>query len=141
MANEIVSGVGRSAKRTDKNLSSRTTQPMREMNSTKYGEGKQLMDQQRISPMAGTVKTPNLQTGTAASAAPKSAVVPLTAETQFPDQPAEVGLPFGAGPGPEIFGNLNPEPETLTGILGRMINADSSGEVKAIYENALLQGQ
>jgi hypothetical protein len=138
MANEVVSGVGRSAKRTDKNISSRTTQPIREMNSTKYGEGKALLEQQRISPMAGSVKTPKIET---ASAAPRTPVVPLTADTQFPDQPAEVGLPFGEGPGPEIFGNLNPEPETLTDILGRMVNADSSGEVKAIYENALLQGQ
>ena len=138
MANEVVSGVGRSAKRTDRNISSRTTQPIREMKSQKYGEGKALLEQQRVSPMAGTVKTPNIQTG---NVAPKSPVVPLTADTQFPDQPAEVGLPFGEGPGPEIFGNLNPEPETLTGILGRIVNADSSGEVKAIYENALLQGQ
>jgi hypothetical protein len=138
MANEVVSGVGRSAKRTDRNISSRTTQPIREMKSQKYGEGKALLEQQRISPMAGSVKTPKIET---ASAAPRTPVVPLTADTQFPDQPAEVGLPFGEGPGPEIFGNLNPEPETLTDILGRMVNADSSGEVKAIYENALLQGQ
>jgi hypothetical protein len=138
MANEVVSGVGRSAKRTDKNISSRTTQPIREMKSQKYGEGKALLEQQRISPMAGSVKTPKIETE---NVAPKSPVVPLTADTQYPDQPAEVGLPFGEGPGPEIFGNLNPEPETLTGILERMVNADSSGEVKAIYENALLQGQ
>ena len=138
MANEVVSGVGRSAKRTDRNISSRTTQPIREMKSQKYGEGKALLEQQRISPMAGSVKTPKIET---ASAAPRTPVVPLTADTQFPDQPAEVGLPFGEGPGPEIFGNLNPEPETLTAILGRIVNADSSGEVKAIYENALLQGQ
>jgi hypothetical protein len=108
------------------------------MNSQKYGEGKALLEQQRISPMAGSVKTPKIETG---NAAPKSSVVPLTADTQYPDQPAEVGLPFGEGPGPEIFGNLNPEPETLTDILGRMVTADSSGEVQAIYENALLQGQ
>lgn len=138
MANEVVSGVGRSAKRTDRNISSRTTQPIREMKSQKYGEGKALLEQQRVSPMAGTVQTPKIET---ASAAPKSPVVPLTADTQYPDQPAEVGLPFGEGPGPEIFGNLNPEPETLTDILGRMVTADSSGEVQAIYENALLQGQ
>jgi hypothetical protein len=138
MANEVVSGVGRSAKRTDRNISSRTTQPIREMKSQKYGEGKALLEQQRISPMAGSVKTPKIETG---NVAPKSPVVPLTADTQYPDQPAEVGLPFGEGPGPEIFGNLNPEPETLTDILGRMVTADSSGEVQAIYENALLQGQ
>lgn len=138
MANEVVSGVGRSAKRTDRNISSRTTQPIREMKSQKYGEGKALLEQQRVSPMAGTVQTPKIET---ASAAPKSPVVPLTADTQYPDQPAEVGLPFGEGPGPEIFGNLNPEPETLTDILGRMVTADSSGEVQTIYENALLQGQ
>ncbi len=44
MANEVVSGVGRNAKRTDRNISSRTTQPIREMNSTKYGEGKALLE-------------------------------------------------------------------------------------------------
>jgi hypothetical protein len=138
MANEVVSGVGRNAKRTDRNISSRTTQPIREMKSQKYGEGKALLEQQRVSPMAGSVKTPKIETE---NVVPKAPVVPLTADTQYPDQPAEVGLPFGEGPGPEIFGNLNPEPETLTGILGRMVSADASGEVKAIYENALLQGQ
>jgi len=113
MATEKVSGTGKFAKRVDKNISKRTTQPMREMGSTKYGEGKALLEQQQGAKLQG----------------------------QPTNIPAEVGLPFGEGPGPEIFGNLNPEPETLTGILGRMVNADASGEVKAIYENALLQGQ
>lgn len=138
MAREIISGVGRDARRTDRNISSTTTQPIRQLKSQKYGEGKALLEQQRVSPMAGSVKTPKIETG---NVAPKAPIVPLTADTQYPDQPAEVGLPFGEGPGPEIFGNLNPEPETLTGILGRMVSADASGEVKAIYENALLQGQ
>lgn len=140
MATEVISGVGRDARRTDRNISSTTTQPIRQLKSQKYGEGKALLEQQQGASMEGQTKVPKVNV-----AAPQSkgagTVVPLTAETQRPDEAPEVGLPFGEGPGPEIFGNLNPEPETLTGILERMVNADSSGEVKAIYENALLQGQ
>lgn len=140
MAREVISGVGRDARRTDRNISSTTTQPIRQLKSQKYGEGKALLEQQQGASMEGQTRVPKVNV-----AAPQSrgtgTVVPLTAETQRPDEAPEVGLPFGEGPGPEIFGNLNPEPETLTSILGRMVNADSSGEVKAIYENALLQGQ
>lgn len=139
MAREVISGVGRDARRTDRNISSTTTQPIRQLKSQKYGEGKALLQQQQGASMEGQTRVPKVNvveqpkgTGT---------VVPLTAETQRPDEAPEVGLPFGDGPGPEIFGNLNPEPETLTDILGRMVTADSSGEVQAIYENALLQGQ
>ena len=140
MAGEVVSGVGRNAKRTDRNISSTTTQPIREMKSQKYGEGKALLQQQQAASMEGQTKIPKVNVATTNEKS-AGAIVPLTADTQYPDQPAEVGLPFGEGPGPEILGNLNPEPETLTGILGRMVNADASGEVKAIYETALLQGQ
>ena len=140
MAREVISGVGRNARRTDRNISSTTTQPIRQMKSQKYGEGKALLQQQQAAPMAGQTKTPKVNIATLGTKG-AGAIVPLTADTQYPDQPAEVGLPFGEGPGPEIFGNLNPEPETLTAILGRMVNADASGEVKAIYENALLNGE
>lgn len=138
MAKEIISGVGRNARRTDRNISSTTTQPIRKMKSQKYGEGKALLQQQQAAPMAGQPKTPKITAAPSASTAP---IVPLTAETQRPDEAPELGLPFGEGPGPEIFGSLTPEPESLTAILGRMVNADASGEVKAIYENALLNGE
>ena len=139
MAREIISGVGRNARRTDRNISSTTTQPIRQLKSQKYGEGKALLQQQQGASMEGQTRVPKVNV----AAQPKGTrtVVPITAETQRPDEAPEVGLPFGDGPGPEIFGNINAEPETLTSILGRMVNADSSGEVKAIYENALLQGQ
>ena len=102
MAKEVVSGTGKFAKRVDQNISKRTTQPIRDMNSTKYGEGKQLMDQQRGASLQGqpttipkvNVNAQNVGAGT----------LPITAETQRPNESPDTGMPFGEGPGPADIG-------------------------------------
>jgi hypothetical protein len=139
MAREVISGVGKNARRTDKNLSAQTTQPIRNMRSTRYGEGVELQSMQQGAPMQGKIKTPRI--GSTASAARQARVVPLTAETQYPDQAPETGLDFGPGPGSEILGNFRPEPESIRDILARMSGSDPSGEVAKILEDEILRGQ
>jgi hypothetical protein len=102
MAVEKVSGTGKFAKRVDKNISKRTTQPIREMNSLKYGEGKQLMDQQRGASLKGQPTTiPKVNVNAQSVGAGN---LPLTAETERPNEISETGMPFGEGPGPADIG-------------------------------------
>lgn len=71
-----VSGPGALSKRTDVQVPMRLPDP-------DYGEGKEFIDIQKSAPVPQEVKpTP----------------VPLTAPTQFPDEPLSAGAPFGPGP-------------------------------------------
>lgn len=100
MAKEVVSGVGKNAKRVDKNISKRTTQPIREMNSTKYGEGRALLEQQQGAKMQGQpTKVPKVNVQPNQNAFPT-----LTEETQRPYESPDTGMPFGEGPGPAEIG-------------------------------------
>lgn len=100
MAKEVVSGVGKNAKRVDKNISKRTTQPIREMNSMKYGEGRALLEQQQGAKMQGQpTKTPKIQVQPNQNTFPT-----LLEETQRPFESPDTGMPFGEGPGPADIG-------------------------------------
>jgi hypothetical protein len=102
MAVEKVSGTGKFAKRVDKNISKRTTQPIREINSLKYGERKQLIDQQRGASLQGQ-PTPIPKVNVNAQSV-GAGNLPLTAETERPNEISETGMPFGEGPGPADIG-------------------------------------
>lgn len=96
MAKEVVSGVGNKSKRTDLNPS---RQQQRYISGGTYGEGKALMEQQQGAKLAGKpgkVLKSNIPT------VPN--FTPLTAPTQRPEEAPEVGMPFGAGPGPVDVG-------------------------------------
>lgn len=100
MAKEVVSGAGKFAKRTDMNISKRTTQPIREMGSRKYGEGKALMEQQQGAKLQGaSTKTPKINPQMQPSGFPT-----LTQETERPYESPDTGMPFGEGPGPAEIG-------------------------------------
>jgi hypothetical protein len=100
MAVEKVSGTGKFAKRVDKNISKRTTQPIREMNSTRYGEGKALQQQQQGAKLQGQpTSVPKVNVG-----APTGGILPITAETERPNEVPESGMPFGEGPMPADIG-------------------------------------
>lgn len=102
MAKEVVSGTGKFAKRVDKNISKRTTQPIREMGSTKYGEGKALMEQQQGAKLQGQpTNIPKVNVG---APTPNAGLTSLTAETQRPNEVPETGMPFGEGPMPADIG-------------------------------------
>lgn len=102
MAKEVVSGIGKNAKRVDKNISKRTTQPIREMGSKKYGEGKALLEQQQGAKLQG--QPTNIPKINANMQTPNAGNLALTAETQRPNEIAETGMPFGDGPMPADIG-------------------------------------
>jgi hypothetical protein len=89
-----VSGPGRLSQRTDlslaRNVSQNPTQGAKEMPSARYGEGKETSELQKAAPMRGnSVRVPNVP------------IAPLSGPSMRPEEPAEVGMPFGAGAGPE----------------------------------------
>jgi hypothetical protein len=98
MAKEVVSGVGNQSKRTDQNPSK---QAMRYYAGGKYGEGKANLEQQQSAPMAGKVKQVTPQQSNPSIF---SQLTPITAPTERPNEAPEVGMPFGAGPGPTEVG-------------------------------------
>jgi hypothetical protein len=139
LANEIISGVGKMSRRTDKNISSRTTQGAKEIPSTKYGERKMLNELQTSAPMQGaSAKTPRISA--TQPAAPVEKVIPLFSETTRIDEIPETGMPFGEGPGPEILGITPQGGRTVSQILADAAQYDPTGEINAIYEDSLLKG-
>lgn len=99
MAKEVVSGTGKFAKRVDKNISKRTTQPIREISSLRYGEGVELNQIQSGAPMQGQpTKVPKVYPREV-QASPT-----LTQETERPNEVPETGMPFGEGPMPADIG-------------------------------------
>lgn len=141
MAREIISGVGKNSRRTDRNISSRTTQGAKEMPATQYGERKMLNELQTSAPMQGaSAKTPRIKATPAATQAPAGRITPLFSDTTRPDEAPETGLPFGAGPGPEILGITPQSGRTVSQILADISQYDPTGEVNAIYEDSLLKG-
>jgi len=114
MAVEKVSGTGKFAKRVDKNISKRTTQPIREMNSLKYGEGKQLMEQQQGAKLQG--QPTNIPKVNVNAQSVGASNLPLTAETQRPNEIPETGMPLKLSnylPMIERAANSEDAPESL----------------------------
>jgi hypothetical protein len=100
---EVVSGVGKNAKRTDMNTSSKLTQAMQDrIPSQSYGEQVQLNQLQAGANLQGaSYNVPKISTPMPLPS--NEPTVPFTQETLRPEEPAEFGMPFGAGPGPEIL--------------------------------------
>jgi hypothetical protein len=100
---EVISGVGANSERTDLNLSSKLSQPKRDdIPSQFYGDTTQLNQMQAGADLQGKSYTvPKLTTPIPTPTG--EPVVGLTTDTLRPDEPAEIGLPFGVGAGPEIL--------------------------------------
>lgn len=136
---EVVSGVGKMSRRTDKNISRSTTQGAKEMPSQKYGERKMLNELQKSAPMQGAAtRTPKLNFPQPTQGMSK--VTPLFAETERSDEPATFGMPFGEGPGPEVLAIMPDQTRKVSDILAEIAQYDPTGEVNALYEDALLKG-
>lgn len=103
MEKEVISGVGANSERTDLNLSSKLSQPKRDdIPSQFYGDTTQLNQMQAGADLQGKSYTvPKLTTPIPTPTG--EPVVGLTTDTLRPDEPAEIGLPFGVGAGPEIL--------------------------------------
>lgn len=145
MAREVISGVGKNARRTDMNLSQRTTQPMRYMAGGKYGEGQELLSTQSGAPMQGapvdssSFTLPKPQ-GNLQALLPREKAIPLTAPTQRPEEFPETGMGFGPGAGPEILIGQNPQARRLSDQVYPAVALDPSGDTQAFYDFLVERG-
>jgi hypothetical protein len=99
-----------------------------------YGEaGKQMASQSAV-PMAAppTENIPQFQPGQ---------VTDLTGVSQRPNEPISAGMPFGAGPGPEVFGPTMRSSQPIpTDVLGgsRQYTIDQVRNLYSRYPNSSL---
>lgn len=119
-----VSGPGALSQRTDGSPS----QPATYIPGLPQGEGQATYEQQVSAPMAGTAPVREMPP-----------IVPLSAPTQFPNQPISYGSNWGEGPGPDFgaiqgINQINP-----INVIYRMMQYDTSGQLEAIY-NRLNEG-
>ena len=101
-----------------------------------YGEaGKQMASQSAV-PMAPS------PTDTVQPVAPMPGqVTDLTGVSQRPDEPISAGMPFGAGPGPEVFGSTMRSSQPIpTDVLGgsRQYTIDQVRNLYSRYPNSAL---
>jgi hypothetical protein len=106
-----------------------------------YGEGQALMQTQQAAPLAAA---PSIeQSGTPsglASAAASQPIIPLNAPSQRSDEPVTFGANAGPGPGISALGLGSATERTVADILSEVAQYDTTGEVQALYEQALLGG-
>lgn len=111
----MVSGPGALSARTDGGPG----QPVPEGPSgLPYGEGATLKATMQGAPMADTSDR-------------RPQIIPLDADSQFPDEPITAGAPFGPGPGP------SPQQSgRLTDLLSALLGDDIVGGVEELYLEA-----
>lgn len=116
------------------------TQAAKYVSGLPYGEGQELMNIQQSAPLAAapSIEQPKAPSGLA-SAAASQPVIPLTAPSQRLDEPVTFGANAGPGPGMEVLGVM-PQGQTTAQVLLKLLPYDETGEVAALYEQALLRG-
>lgn len=110
-------GPGKFSTRTDK----------LEMPSQYYGEGVETAAIKSGAPLATT------------SDVRPEPVTELYAPSERPDEPITAGIDMGEGPGSSALG-MQPQQETLSQILAKMLPYDTNGEIAALYEQAQSRG-
>lgn len=113
------SGPGALSQRTDGS----PTQPATYISGLPYGQGQQTYDNQVAAPMAG-------------NPVPQMAgidVTPLSAPTQFPDEPGTAGIDMGAGVGSAAMGLPKARPSVVN-TLQKLAMFDDSGEAELILQ-------
>jgi len=106
-----------------------------------WGGASELMDIQQSAPMAAApgIESSGMAMAPGMAAAPQQ-MTPLSADSQFPDEPITFGAPIGPGPGLETLGLTIPGQSTTVQILEELLPYDQTGEIAALYELALLRG-
>jgi len=100
-----VSGPGSLSQRTDGGPAHK--QAAKYISGLPYGQGQEMMNTQSSAPMEASTPTPNPVPASQIAAASQqqmpamdqAPVVPLTAPTQYPNEPITSGVDAGAGPG------------------------------------------
>jgi hypothetical protein len=105
-----------------------------------YGEGQALMETQRSAPLAAapSIEQSGMPSGLA-SAAASQPLTPLNAPSQRPEEPVTFGANAGPGPGIEALG-LTQQGQSTAQVLQKLLPYDETGEIAALYEQALLRG-
>jgi hypothetical protein len=105
-----------------------------------YGEGQALMQTQQSAPLAAapSIEQSSMPSGLA-SAAASQPMVSLNAPSQRPDEPVTFGANAGPGPGIEALG-LTQQGQSTAQVLQKLLPYDETGEIAALYEQALLRG-
>lgn len=137
-----VSGPGKLSRRTDGGAGSK--QAMQEIRTGKYGESKQIAEQQQGAPMAGSpTPSPRVQAQPVRRGTP---VTPLFAPSQRPGEPVTAGMPFGPGPvesqSVQSLDNINKRVDrgSLADALVPLLQYDSTGSINALYQLAVSRG-
>ena len=106
-----------------------------------YGEGQALMETQGAAPLAAapSIEQSSMPSGLA-SAAASQPIIPLDAPSQRADEPVTFGANAGPGPGMDALGLSSATERTVADILSEVAQYDTTGEVQALYEQALLGG-
>lgn len=116
------------------------TQAAKYVSGLPYGEGQELMNIQQSAPLAAAPSIEQASTPSGlASAAASQPIIPLNAPSQRPDEPVTFGADAGPGPGMEVLGVM-PQGQTTAQVLLKLLPYDETGEVAALYEQALLRG-
>ncbi len=124
---EVVSGIGKDAKRTDLNVSQ---QPLRYISGMPYGEGQATYNQQASAPMAVNPL-----------AEVQSDVTPITAFTERKDEAITTGMDVGPGPGSEVLPMIPSKPQpSLADTFNQLIKFDPSGDAELIYRRLVDEG-
>lgn len=127
-----VSGPGKLSKRTDGGPAQALMTPT----GLPYGEAGALDAAQRGAPLSQMDSVPTAAVG-GPGAGPE--VVGMGEPSRRPGEPVTAGSPLGPGPGPEVLGRA-PQQGQLSQMLSQLSASDISGEVAALYEQALMRG-
>ena len=115
------------------------TQAARYVSGLPYGEGQELMQTQQSAPLAAAPGIEQSRTPMASASAAAS-LIPISAPTQRPDEAITFGADAGIGPGLNSLGLPSVTERTVAQILSEVAQYDTTGEVRALYERALLGG-
>jgi hypothetical protein len=115
------------------------TQAAKYVSGLPYGEGQELMQTQQSAPLAAAPGIEQSRTPMASASAAAS-LIPMNAPTQRPDEPITFGADAGVGPGLGSLGLPSVTERTVAQILSEVAQYDTTGEVRALYERALLGG-
>ena len=108
--------------------------------SQAYGEGVQTAAIKAGAPMATTPDERGATNTEVRQAAEQSAVTPLYAPTQRPEEPITTGITLGAGAGPEVLGMRTQPTEKYSDTLAKLLPYDESGEIAVLYQDFLARG-
>lgn len=129
---EQVSGTGSMSKRTDLNVSQ---QPARYISGMPYGEGQATYNQQTAMPMAKASGPETLPANFFGQ------VTPITAASEYPDEPITAGVDFGPGPGSEMLPAApRQSAPSLINTFKQLVAYDQSGDAELIYRRLLDEG-